>query len=402
MKIGYVVKRYPRFSETFVVNEILEHEAAGFEVEVFALRPPVDSHFQAELAKVRAPVTYLKGGNGRAEGLWSTLTKAAASLESWDQKIGSFESEVARDVCQGADLAIEARNREVDHLHAHFASSATSVARVASLMSGVPYSFTAHAKDIFHEDVSDTDLGRKMEAAHCTVTVSNFNREHLQQLTPASSPQIERIYNGLPLNQFPFSEPLDRRPVILAVGRLVEKKGFDDLVRACADLRERGVNFHCKIIGGGELSDALAAQIRDTKLEDQVQLCGALPREQVLREMQGASLVAAPCVIGEDGNRDGMPTVLLEAMALGTPVVAARVTGTPELVEDEKTGLLIDPGDVSALSRSCERLLASSSLRLELARAGRARIESDFDVRNSAAALRAFFRSAASRRPNSS
>lgn len=394
MKVGYVVKRYPRFSETFIVHEILAHEAAGLDVEIFALRPTTDVAFQEAISRVRAPVTFLDGGSGRAGALWARLEEAHRGLPDFFERLSGAVGESSRELCQGAALALLAGRRGITHLHAHFATSAASVARLASLFSGIPYTMTAHAKDIFHESVQAEDLGRKLSDATATVTVSNFNLRYLRENFPEAAPRIQRIYNGLPLDDFPYREPVRREPSVVAVGRLVEKKGFDVLIDACAILRDRGRHLPCRIIGEGEDREALARQIAERHLASTVQLVGPLPQREVIREVARASALAAPCVVGDDGNRDGLPTVLIEAMALGTPCVATDVTGIPELVRDGASGLIVPQHSPERLAEAIERLLDGTALRLRLAGAARELVEQDFDVRRSAARQRALFAAA--------
>ncbi len=390
-RIGYVVKRYPRYSETFIVNEILAHEAAGWDLEIFALRPPVDTHFQDALARVRAPVTYLPGSGLKATDFWQSLEAASAELPGLWAKLEAARGEAPRDVHAAVHLARAARLRGLTHLHAHFASSATSVARMAARFADLPYSFTAHAKDIFHESVDPADFRRKLREAAAVVTVSDFNLAFLRERYGVDARRVARIYNGLDLDRFPFSAPGERPPEILAVGRLVEKKGFSDLLEACAHLRDRGVSFSCRIIGGGDLEAALRARIERLDLGAHVCLSGPRPQREVIERLRRAAVFAAPCVVGSDGNRDGLPTVLLEAMALGTPCVSTDVTGIPEALRDGETGLQVPRRAPAALADALARLLSDAELRVRLATAARRLIETSFDVHRNAARLRNLF-----------
>lgn len=384
LRVGYVVKRYPRFSETFVVNEILAHERAGVEIDVFSLRTPTDAHFQDKLAQVRAAVAYLPEGNCRLSDFWEALGDTQRHFPSVLSALSGVGHATTADLFHAVVLAHHIAQRKIDHLHAHFATSAASVARLASLITGIPYSVTAHAKDIFHEEVDPADLREKIESAAQVVTVSDFNREFLRRQYPEFAGKITRIYNGLDLSEIPYKAPTTRPAKIVAVGRLVEKKGFADLIDACALLATRGIVFDCEIIGDGELAGDLARRIAQLDLGRRVRLLGPLCRRDVLQSMQSAAVVAAPCIIGEDGNRDGLPTVLLEAMALGTPCVSTDVTGIPELVRHEKTGLIVSEHCPRELSDSIARLLIDASLREVLAAAARQLIERNFNIdRNS-------------------
>jgi colanic acid/amylovoran biosynthesis glycosyltransferase len=387
-KVAYVVKRYPRYSETFIVNEVLAHEAAGVPIEIFSLFPPNDTHFQNSISRVRAPVHYLPCDGPKAVDLWNALQEVVGRAGSWERALTSAQGEAVRDVYQALMLARAVRARGIGHLHAHFATAATTVARLAAAFAGISYSFTAHAKDIFHESVQADDLQTKMQQARAVVTVSDFNVEHLRAQFGASAQTVVRVYNGLDLSRFPFAPPADRERRIVAVGRLVEKKGFNILVEACALLAQRGVDFHCEIIGGGEMERALRQQITERGLQTRVLLTGPRPQRDIISDIQRASVFAAPCVVGEDGNRDGLPTVLLEAMALGTPCVSTDVTGIPEVLRPDATGLLVPQHDAVALATSMERLLDDSALRVRLAGAARQLIESQFDVHRNAALQR--------------
>ncbi len=390
-RVGYVVKRFPRYSETFIVNEVLAHEAAGCEVEIFSLRPPNDTHFQDALSRVRAPVTYLPYSGIKGLDLWLAVEQAACiSPRVWTE-LSHASGEDACDVYQGLVLAREVTLRGIDHLHAHFATSPASVTRLAARFAGVPYTFTAHAKDIFHEDVRSDDLARKIAEAAAVVTVSDFNLEFLRRSYALAPSRIQRIYNGLDLQRFGWSEPAVRPSTIVAVGRLVEKKGFEDLIHACSILSGWGTDFRCEIIGTGPLQADLAALVERNGLGSRVTLVGPRPQNEIIERVRNAAVVAAPCVVGVDGNRDGLPTSLLEAMALGTPCVSTDVTGIPEVLRDGETGLLVGQKAPRDLAMALTRLLGDAELRIRLSRSARELIERDFDVVKNAALLRPLF-----------
>ncbi|MGH9162701.1 MAG: glycosyltransferase, partial [Vicinamibacteraceae bacterium] len=332
--VGYVVKRYPRLSETFIVNEILAHEAAGAPVEIFSLRPCCDTHFQDAIARVRAPVTYLPSDSLRSNDFWSMLQHAACRVPDIWSAVSEMPAAVARDVWQAAVLAQHVVERRILHLHAHFATAPTTVAMMAARMAGITFSFTAHARDIYGPEVRPDDLHRKLERAAAVITVSDYNVDHLHRAYGAAAERVTRVYNGIPLDEFIYQPPEDRAPIVLAVGRLVEKKGFADLIDACAILHRAGEPFRCHIVGAGPLEAALREQVDRFQLDSCVELLGPRPRADVVRHMQTAAVLAAPCVVAADGDRDGLPTVLLEAMALGTPCVSTDVAGIPEIVQD--------------------------------------------------------------------
>lgn len=394
-RIGYVLKIYPRFSETFIVTEILAREAAGEDLEIFSLRPPADPRFHPELARVQAPVTYLSRPQKLSEG-WPIIAGAHHVIPDFAQRFAALLPDLAEcdasEVHQGVELATRIVERGITHLHAHFGSIAARTARIASSLSGVPFSFTAHAKDIYHEQVDQAALIRLMLDAHHTVTVSDFNHRHLSALAPAAVSRLHRVYNGLELARFPFREPAAvHTPFrIAAVGRLVEKKGFGLLIDAVGSLTRSGVQVDLRIAGGGELAVDLDTRIRTLGLDGQVQMLGPRTQSEVIELLRWADVFAAPCVIGTDGNADGLPTVLLEAMAMGVVCIGSDVTGIPEVLDrtaGPKTGLLIRAGSVDDLVAALQTAASPAFDRRGTALAARALIERSFDSRSQAARL---------------
>lgn len=404
LRVGYVVKRYPRYSETFIVREILAHEKAGMEVEIFALRPSNDGHFQDLIARVKARVNYLyfpsegllpealASSTISAAHFWRAIKEAGVVVPGLWAALEDLRGEKMSDVYQALSLACEVRRQNLDHLHATFASDAATIARLAARLAGIGYSLTARAKDVFHESVDEDDLRRKFRDASGVITISDFHLDHLRSKYGLAEDHVHRIYNGLDLNEFPYASPLERPPMILSVGRLVEKKGFADLIDACAILDRRGVDFRCRIIGAGKLKADLRARIDRHGLGDEVELAGPLPQASVIEAMRGAAVMALPCVVGDDGDRDGLPNVIQEALALGTPVVTTDVTGIPEVVRDGATGLQVPQRDPAALAAAIERLLLDPALRVRLAREGRRLIEAEFDIDRNTARRREVFR----------
>lgn len=369
MRLGYVLKRYPRYSETFIVAELLAHQAAGLEVEIFALRSPNETVRQPDVDLVRYPVRYLALGPEKAHH-----RDAAAQLAAWVEE------------------------RDIDLLHAHFATSATSVAAEASALVGVPFTFTAHAKDIYHAQVDTNALGQLIRKAARVVTVSEFNRAFLTDLAGTSLDHVVRIYNGIDIERFPIGiAPRNGR--ILGVGRMVAKKGFGDLVAACGLLRDRGVAIGCDLVGSGPLEPALRAQVEHHGLIDQIQFHGVLPRDQVARLMAHSSVFVAPCVIAEDGDRDGLPTVLLEAMALGVPSIATDVTGIPEMMSHGTSGQIVGQHRPDQIADGIVRVLTDPAAAASWAANARGRVCRDFDLHRNAADLRAVFRGAIASSP---
>jgi colanic acid/amylovoran biosynthesis glycosyltransferase len=397
-RIAYILKMYPRFSETFIVNEILELERQGVDVRIYSLRKPDDGRFHPALARVKANVVYVpqypEMEPERVRAAHAALAAARpAAYATLRAEVEAIDQPYAlKRFLQAGYIAAHLLKNPVDAMHAHFASVATRVANYASRLTGIPYSFTAHAKDIFHDEVNPASLQRKIAGARFVVTVSRFNQAYLREQIQRDAPgDVRRLYNGIDLDHFHPVPAVKRDPtLILAVGRLVEKKGFDVLVDACAVLARRGLDFRCEIVGKGELHAALARQIAAHGLEKRVILAGPRPQDEVRAAYQQAAVFALPCRIGRDGNRDGLPTVLLEAMACGLPVVTTPVTGNPEIVDDGLNGRLVPENDPLALADALADLLQNAALRRRMSLGARLKVERDFDVRRNVAQLRAW------------
>jgi len=398
-KIGYVLKRFPRLSETFILNEILELERLDTPIQIYSLidvtleEPGSPRHKLVQ--ELKSPVVYLP---------------ARQPLKKWRVKIGRFNhggftQQVLKEICggevppesilllQAAVIGSMAKAHRVDHLHAHFGSDAASAAMLASRMTGIPFSFTAHAKDIFHEAVDRALLRRKIDEAKFVVTVSDFNRRHLIDLAGKESEgKIVRLYNGIDLERFQVDRSISREPgLILGVGRLQEKKGFHHLIEACRVLRDSGASFRCEIVGEGPEREALERQIASAGLQDCVALLGAKPQEELINMLKRATLFVLPCIIGANGDRDALPTVLLEAMAVGLPVISTNLVGIPEIVEHGKTGLLAAPGDPVELANAIKSMLDQPKLRESLALAGVAKVKTLFNLRKNVPILKSLF-----------
>lgn len=400
-KVGYVLKMYPRFSETFVVSEILAREAAGEELVIFSLRPPTDPRFHPELARVRAPVIPV-GRTSSARRWWESWRQLAEDPELVAGAARALPELLAvdhDDAGQAIALAQLARQHGVIHLHAHFASVATTVARLTGLVTGLPYSFTAHAKDIFHSDVDQGDLARKLADAHHAVTISDFNLAHLRErFGPRVTDRLHLVRNGLELSRFPFraaettgdgaATGTSAPPRLLTVGRLVEKKGFALAIEAVARLRAAGTRCTLDIVGDGPERENLQQQIDSAGLGDAVRLLGPRTQTEVQALLAERDLFVAPYVIAEDGNADGLPTVLLEAMARGIACVAADVTAVGEVIMDGDTGWLVPSGDVDALVAAIRAAVNAPDERARRARAARRWVVDRHDSVAQAVALR--------------
>jgi glycosyltransferase involved in cell wall biosynthesis len=283
---------------------------------------------------------------------------------------------------QAGYLADLVGRHAVAHLHAHFATGPALVAMLAHDLVGIPYSFTAHARDIY-VDTPPELLRAEMESARTVVTVSEYNRQYLVSRSPHLNGKVRRIECGLDLDEFRCRWPRAADPgppVILTVARLVEKKGLVDLILAADLLRRQGHSFRVQIIGDGPLRSTLVARVAERGLEDWITLLGAQPQEVVRAAYERAAIFVLPCVMARDGDRDGLPVALLEAMASGVPVVSTSVVGIPELIDAERDGLIVPPNDAHALAHTLARLLVDPKLRDRLAEAARGKIEERFSI----------------------
>ncbi|MGB3258023.1 MAG: glycosyltransferase [Ornithinimicrobium sp.] len=390
-RTGYVVKVYPRFSETFVVTEILSREEAGENLTLFALRPTSDSRFHPEIARVEAPVYHLNKPTKLAD-TWAAIAQAEAELPDFASRFAGllpFMAQVeATEAVQGITLALQAQRSGITRLHVHFASSQARVARIAATLLDIPFTVTTHAKDIFHESVDHAVLADVLGHADGIVAISDYNRRFLAELLPHLQARTHLVRNGLDLDRFAYREPPDpRSPLrIVAVGRLVEKKGFHVLVEAVARAVHDGLHVELQIAGEGELGPDLQRQIDAAGLSRTCRLLGPRSQAEIQDLLGWADVLVAPCVVGVDGNADGLPTVLLEAMATGVPCIATSVTGIPEAVHPPQgaapaTGILLEPGDTVGLTQALLAVADPAYPRADIARAARTLIEDEYDTR---------------------
>lgn len=393
-RTAYVLKVYPRFSETFVVTEILAREAAGEDLAIYALRPTSDSRFHPQLAQVQAPVTHLPRSH-RVSGEWASFARAHAQLPDFGARLGELMPLLVRldptATAQAVELALALRRDGITRMHVHFATLASWCAAVASALTGIPYTVTTHAKDIFHQDLDPVLLREILHRAEKVVAISEYNRQHLlTTVDPTLDDKVVLVRNGLDLPRFTYRDPRPPQAAlhVLAVGRVVEKKGFEHLVEAARQLHAQGMPLQVRVVGEGERLAAVRQQVVEAGLDGVVSLLGSRSQAELVDELDWADVLAAPCVVGADGNADGLPTVLLEAMASGVPCVATDVTGIPEAVhpvrgEDPATGILLsrDPAGLPGRLADALRQVADPGWpRVEVARAARALIERDFDT----------------------
>jgi colanic acid/amylovoran biosynthesis glycosyltransferase len=390
--LGFVLKRFPRISETFVAAELIELERQGERLTVFALSRPEEPFTHAFVSELEARVVYLPHRPLRQPGrvvraLLRVLRSdwrgwfGAAALCLWPPRLRGL-----RRLLQATVLRDEMRQVGIDHAHAHFASTATRLANLAWRMGGPTYSVTAHAKDIYHRQVRVHRLREKLSSAAFVATVSQANRNYLDNLL-AGRARLHVVPNSVDLRRLDrVGELLRETDLVLSVARLIEKKGLTDLVRASGMLAERGVPHRLLIVGEGPLKSTLAEIA--ARSGSAATFVGAMPHEEVLALYRRAGVFCLPSVVASNGDRDGLPTSVLEAMALGVPVVTTAVNGLGELVAHERTGLVVPERDPVALADALERLLADGDLSQRLAAEGRLLVERSFSLERSVSALR--------------
>jgi glycosyltransferase involved in cell wall biosynthesis len=412
--IAYVLKGYPRLTDTFITSEVYRMEQEGLRLRVFVIKPctePVPSdlldkiaakpvympdttsmsksslfkwlsanlkHFMPSLRRVIRK--YPLGVSRAAGAAFAQAMRARKGFWAWPRKV------YAKEFLQGVMLAdMLEQAGDVSHIHGHYCHGATTVTWFASMMTKLPFSFTAHAKDIYLPSLNPAGLlRRKMDAARFVITCTDANRDYLENL--GSKTPVHCIYHGLNaefcdiMKEQPATRATNGHFRVLGVGRLIPKKGFDILVQACAILHEKGVPFEAIIVAeGGEHEKEIRRLITTDGLENNVFLPGPMSQSQLFDEYQKASAFCLPCRVLENGDRDGIPNVLMEAMAVGVPVVSTPISGIPELIHDGVNGLLVPSEDPRALADAFLRLTNDNRLAADLSRNAQETIESRFN-----------------------
>lgn len=389
--IVYVIPAYPPApSQPFVVNEMIEVGRAGHRLIVLplyaapapdvrhgtfaALRPDrVLPPRLIDLATVGRALRVLLRHPIRCARVLGGLHRAAG-LNPW------AHAKVLAVTPKALAAVAALRGEAVDQVHAHFANQTADCAAIVGLVGGVPFSFTAHAYDIYSRRprLRNDTLAWKLRHARRALAVSAFGAASMRRLLPPDAGgRVATAYVGIPLELFRWVEPRrDASPIrLLCVARFAEKKGIDVLLEACAVLVGRGVPFECEIIGDGPLREPLEARHAALGLGGVVRFRRGVPQEEVAAALRRCDVFVMPCRQDATGDMDGIPTVFMEAMATGRPVVSCAVSGIPELVRDDETGLLVAPDDPVAVAGAVERLASDPDRRLRLARAGRALVE---------------------------
>ncbi len=406
-KLGMILKGYPRISETFISNEILLLESLGFKIHIFSMRQPRESFCHDSVKKIKAKVDYLPETilKPLPKFLYHNIRLAVKEpglyYETFQKALIRFrrtrKSATLKHLLQAGYLVNKfLPSSGVRHFHAHFAHSPASVALFASELSGLPFSFTAHAKDIYTSDPGQ--LREKIALARFVVTCTEYNRRHLLALAEGLKTPIHRIYHGIDTGLFDNGRDLraDAAPPyrVLSVARLIEKKGIPTVLRAVKLLHDRGVRLAYTLIGDGTDREKTLGLIRQLGIEPVCRWLGVQPHHVVLEHYRRADLFVLGCEVAANGDRDGIPNVLFESMAMGVPVVATGVSAIPELVESGRTGWLVPPGRPEALADAMHAMLTDAGLRRRVIPAARQRVLRDFDNRALVARLADIYRSA--------
>lgn len=422
-EVGYIVMGYPRLSESFISNEILQLERLGTRVRIYAVKAGGEDRVHESVKAIAAPVNYLPrvtSLSGTSLPSWlranlaayraahsrllraspvrylAVLASALAMSVRYTEQRFTLRKVFIKEFLQAGFIADAIRTTPgVAHLHGHFCHGATTITWFVSRLTDVPFSFTAHAKDIYLSNQNPGDLlVRKLDAARFAVTCTHANREHMLTRVHPGRPACT-ILHGVDTDYFAPRESAaaaNAVPLILGVGRFVEKKGFAYLIDACAALRDAGLPFRCRLVGEtGDQLPLLRARIALHRLDGKVELQGPVAHHE-LKELYGqAAVFALPCVIADNGDRDGIPNVLAEAMSMGLAVVTTAVSGIGEIVAHGTNGLVVKERDSAALADALSMLVADPEHRSRLGAAARAKICAVFDSRQTTRQLKHLF-----------
>ena len=382
---AYLFERFPSFVQTFVYREAAEMVRQGMNPWLVSLRQPEDPGDLAARLEVR--VFYaLEEKELRAE----VDARRERREVSWRARRAIPRRRGERDaqrMFEAIWLEPLLRERGIRHVHAHFGGVAARTAWWLRKLFGFTYSFTGHANDIFCQTDFPVSNGDLVREAKFVVVETDYARRWMEKKYPRAREKISRVFNGIALAGFPPRAPAAGRPRIISVGRYVEKKGFGDLIEACRLLRAQALDFECDLIGGGPLEAELAAQIERAGLAGIVRLRGPRAQEEVRREMLAAHLFVLACVPESGGGSDNLPTVIMEAMACGLPIVSTQLAGVPEMIASGVEGLLVAPRDPAALAAAMARLLTDGEEASRFGESAQVAARQKFDIAQTTAGL---------------
>jgi colanic acid/amylovoran biosynthesis glycosyltransferase len=383
--LAYIFERFPKFSQTFCYREIFELFRQGERPVIFSLRGPDLGPEKSWDSKIIGAVHRLPEGDEFAEAVDAVVRTSPRSarkvLREWRGKRDSLR------LNQAVYIGVRLRELRVRHVHAHFAGMAARTAFWIRKFFGLSYSVTVHANDIFAPNDFEIGLDQILSCAGAIIVVSDFGADYIRRKFPETAGHVHRIYNGVDLKEFQparFEQP----PLILSIGRLISKKGFDLLIAACGILRERGTEFRCEIIGEGPLEEELQRQIREHNLVERVRLVGPKRQAEIATRLSDATVFSLPCRVDPDGAMDNLPTVIMEAMAAALPVVSTDVGGVREMVIDGKTGSLVSTENPTAIADAISRFISDADLVRSFGQAARERAAEVFSVQDNVCALR--------------
>jgi len=379
-RFAYLFERFPSFGQTFCYREVAELYRQGIAPPIFSIRNPKDEPAQDWDTRIVKRVHYLAEEKELLEEVQRAskkrrLTPAIiAALDEWGRRTDFLR------LYQAVYVGLLLQEAGISHVHAHFAGMAARTAFWIAKFFPITFSFTAHANDIFAPRNFEIGLDKLIQAARVIITETDYSEKFLRERFPERADRIHRIYNGLNLAEFGRADFSSAPPLIVAIGRLIAKKGFANLIRACALLVERGRSFRCEIFGEGPLESQLRGEIEELGLKELVQLRGPKPQHELRERLARASAFALPSVPEPEGGMDNLPTVIMEAMATGLPVISTRIGGIPEMVIDNETGVLVEAHDVVGLAGAIEKVTNDRSLGERLGHAGYGRAQRLFSI----------------------
>jgi len=388
---AYLFERFPSFGQTFCYREVAELARQGVTPPIFSIRKPKDEPPQDWDKRVVERVHYLPEEKElldevrRASQKQKITREVIAAVDEWGRRTDFLR------LYQAVYIGLRLQRMGITHIHAHFAGMAARTAFWIQKFFGISFSFTTHANDIFAPRDFEIGLNKLIDAARVVGTETDYAKEFLQERFPKRADRIHRIYNGLNPAEFRRADFSSASPTIIAVGRLIDKKGFADLIQACRLLVERGKSFRCQIFGEGPLEERLRRQIEELKLQNCVELPGPKPQHEIKKYLAAGTVFVLPSVIDPEGGRDNLPTVIMEAMATGLPVVSTTIGGIPEMVIDDETGLLVSAGDANGLADALDRVIIDLALAKKLGQAGHERAETLFSIQRNVRSLLALF-----------
>src|SRR6478672_1884848 len=380
-RFAYLFERFPSFGQTFCYREVAELDRQDIAPPIFSIRNPKDEPTQDWDLRIVERVHYLPDERELVEEVRTAAKKGkigpdiVAALDEWGRRTDFLR------LYQAVYVGLRLREMGIDHVHAHFAGMAARTAFWINKFFPITFSFTAHANDIFSPREFEIGLDKLVDTARAIVTETDYAARFLRERFPHRADCVCRIYNGLDLSEFGRADFSSTPPLIIAVGRLIPKKGFGDLIRTCALLAERGKSFRCEIIGEGPLENELSRQIDELRLQNDVVLTGAKPQTQLRGRLAAANVFVLPSVVDPDGGMDNLPTVIMEAMATGLPVVSTNIGGIPEMIVENETGFLGQPGDARAMADAIETVINDCSSAARLGHSGYERARALFSIK---------------------